>query len=109
MDDRRATDAPTSDTDDGEPEQPRGQGEGAHEPTIEPEPPAAEPRTYSERVTSDVDEPDAPLAREAEGMDRRRRSGRRTSPRERPWASTRSPPRRAPRSRPSVIRARMGR
>ena len=70
MDERRATDVPTGDTGDGEPEQTWGQGEGTHQPTIEPEPGKAEPRTYSEGEASEVDEPDAPLAREDEGMDR---------------------------------------
>ena len=70
MDERRATDVPTGDTDDGEPEQTWGQGEGAHQPTIEPEPAEAEPRTYSEGEASELDEPDAPLAREDEEMDR---------------------------------------
>jgi hypothetical protein len=70
MDERRATDAPTNDTDVGEPEQTWGQGEGEHQPTIEPEPSESEPRTYSEGAASELDEPDAPLAREDEGMDR---------------------------------------
>ncbi|MGH2402420.1 MAG: hypothetical protein ACRDE6_06880 [Candidatus Limnocylindria bacterium] len=76
MDERQTTDAPTIDSDGGKPEQTWGQGEGAHQPTIEPETSEGsetselEPRTYSEGTASELDEPDAPLAREDEGMDR---------------------------------------
>ena len=51
------------------PEQTWGQGEGAHEPTIEPDEPDEEAVTYSEGTASSLDDPDA-LAREDEGMDR---------------------------------------
>ncbi|HEX7197798.1 MAG TPA: hypothetical protein VF364_13310 [Candidatus Limnocylindria bacterium] len=73
MDERRSTDTPKDATDGGAPEQTWGQGEGAHEPTIEPdasESPEPEPRTYSEGAASELEDPDAPLAREDEGMDR---------------------------------------
>lgn len=76
MDERQTTDAPTADTDGDKSEQTWGQGEGAHEPTIEPEssetsePSELEPRTYTEGTASELDEPDTPLAREDEGMDR---------------------------------------
>lgn len=51
------------------------QGEGAHEPTIPGEPDEGEekeqmPPTYSGGTAADLDDPDLPLAREDEGMDR---------------------------------------
>jgi hypothetical protein len=62
-----------------------GQGEGAHEPTIpdrpdqpdKPDKPDEEqqereqvPPTYSGGTAADLDDPDLPLARDDEGMDR---------------------------------------
>jgi hypothetical protein len=50
-------------------EQTWGQGEGRHEPTIADE--AEEPaRTYVDGTARELDNPDLPLAREDEGLDR---------------------------------------
>lgn len=52
-------------------EQTWGQGEGAHEPTLEPEAPEREGgATYTGGTATEIDDPDAPLAREDEGMER---------------------------------------
>jgi hypothetical protein len=55
-------------------EQSWGQGEGTHEPTIpdDDEEGAADeaPSTYSGGTAAQLDDPDLPLAREDEGMDR---------------------------------------
>jgi hypothetical protein len=54
-------------------EQTWGQGEGTHEPTIpdDDEEEAEEPpATYSGGTATQLDDPDLPLAREDEGMDR---------------------------------------
>jgi hypothetical protein len=52
-----------------------GQGEGQHEPTIpEPDDQAdtedAPPASYADGTARQLDDPDLPLAREDEGMDR---------------------------------------
>jgi hypothetical protein len=48
-----------------------GQGEGQHEPTIPGTDAEDEtPSTYSGGTPVDLDDPDLPLAREDEGMDR---------------------------------------
>ena len=63
----------TSELEGGGTEQTWGQGEGTHEPTIpdEAEDDAAEPpATYSSGTATQLDDPDLPLAREDEGMDR---------------------------------------
>ena len=52
-------------------EQTWGQGEGRHEPTIPDEnDEEATPTTPSGGTAADLDDPDPPLAREDEGMDR---------------------------------------
>ena len=50
------------------PEQTWGQGVGKHEPTIPEDP--DEPKTYAEGERTDLDDPDLPLSRENEGMNR---------------------------------------
>jgi hypothetical protein len=47
-----------------------GQGEGPHEPTIPKKHEADQPSTYSGGTAAGLDDPDLPLAREDEGMDR---------------------------------------
>jgi hypothetical protein len=48
-----------------------GQGEGAHEPTIPDDAGEDEtPSTYSGGTAAGLDDPDLPLSREDEGMDR---------------------------------------
>jgi hypothetical protein len=48
-----------------------GQGEGTHEPTIPDDAGEEEtPSTYSGGTAAELDDPDQPLAREDEGMDR---------------------------------------
>ena len=48
-----------------------GQGEGAHEPTIPDEDDKDEiPSTYSGGTAAELNDPDLPLTREDEGMDR---------------------------------------
>ena len=48
-----------------------GQGEGMHEPTIPGDADEEEtPSTYSGGTAAELDDPDLPLAREDEGMDR---------------------------------------
>jgi hypothetical protein len=50
-----------------------GQGEGRHEPTIpddEDENEQRVPSTYSDGTPRQLDDPDLPLAREDDGMDR---------------------------------------
>jgi hypothetical protein len=53
-------------------EQTWGQGEGTHEPTVPEDEEDAEetPSTYSSGTATELDDPDMPLAREDEGMDR---------------------------------------
>ena len=67
----RDTTEPTPPEGDAKSEQSWGQGEGAHEPTLEPDASEQEPgATYSGGTASEIDDPDAPLAREDEGMER---------------------------------------
>lgn len=68
MNERSTSDSPAPAADPSE--QTWGQGEGVHEPSIEPEGPEPEPTSYSGGTAADLDDPDAPLAREDEGMDR---------------------------------------
>ena len=54
-------------------EQTWGQGEGRHEPTIPDEDDEDEqrvPPTYSDGTATKLDDPELPLTREEEGMDR---------------------------------------
>jgi hypothetical protein len=52
-------------------EQTWGQGQGTHEATIPDEETDEEtPKSYSGGTAADLDDPDLPLAREDEGMDR---------------------------------------
>lgn len=67
---RRAQPSEASELEGGGHEQTWGQGEGRHEPTIEPETPSDDPATYSEGTAADLDDPDLALTREEEGMDR---------------------------------------
>lgn len=50
-------------------EQTWGQGEGRHEPTI-PEEEEKQPAAYSGGDATELDDPELPLSREDEGMDR---------------------------------------
>jgi hypothetical protein len=47
-----------------------GQGEGPHEPTIPDEEAEETPATYTGGTPAHLDDPDLPLTREDEGMDR---------------------------------------
>jgi hypothetical protein len=73
----RETPEPTDDSSElegGGTEQTWGQGEGAHEPTIPNEEDETEvdeaPSTYAGGTAAQLDDPDLPLTREDEGMDR---------------------------------------
>ena len=68
MKERETSDSPTPEPDPSE--QTWGQGEGAHEPTIEPEKSEPRPTTYSDGTATELEDPDAPLARDDEGLDR---------------------------------------
>ena len=50
-------------------EQTWGQGEGRHEPTI-PDDDEQEPTSYAGGTPHDLDDPDLPLSRETEGMEK---------------------------------------
>lgn len=68
MTEERKPTADASELEGGGEDQTWGQGEGRHEPTIpgEEEPPP----TYTGGSATNLDDPDLPLAREDEGMDR---------------------------------------
>ncbi len=67
----RDTAEPTPPEGDAKSDQTWGQGEGTHEPTLDPEAAEREARTtYSGGTATEIDDPDAPLAREDEGMER---------------------------------------
>lgn len=65
---RDAPQGPPSELEGGGTEQTWGQGEGRHEPTIPDD--ETQPATYSGGEATDLDDPDLPLAREDEGMER---------------------------------------
>ncbi|HJP71019.1 MAG TPA: hypothetical protein VJ975_04810 [Candidatus Limnocylindria bacterium] len=64
----RETVTPASEREDGGPDQTWGQGEGRHEPTIPDE--EQQPTSYSGGEPHELDDPDLPLSRETEGMER---------------------------------------
>ncbi|HET8776487.1 MAG TPA: hypothetical protein VFN76_02395 [Candidatus Limnocylindria bacterium] len=59
---------PASEDEDRAPEQTWGQGVGRHEPTIPDD--DEEPTSYAGGEPHELDDPDLPLSRETEGMDR---------------------------------------